>query len=76
MFCPRFGQFKAFFKVRAQLDGINGSITVTATAITKVPGTHRVYNMTVQGEHFYRVVASWCIIMRVFLTPHSALGTT
>jgi hypothetical protein len=35
------------------LDGVNG--TVTVTAITTLPGTHRVYNMTVQGEHLYRV---------------------
>ncbi|MBI2477428.1 MAG: hypothetical protein HYV60_01870, partial [Planctomycetia bacterium] len=35
------------------LDGVHG--TVTVTAITTLPGTHRVYNMTVQGEHLYRV---------------------
>jgi YD repeat-containing protein len=35
------------------LDGIKG--TVTVTAITTLPGTHRVYNLSVQGEHLYRV---------------------
>jgi hypothetical protein len=35
------------------LDGING--TVTVTSIATLPGTHRVYNLSVQGEHLYRV---------------------
>ena len=35
------------------LDGINGKITVAD--VKRLPGTHRVYNMTVQGEHLYRV---------------------
>jgi Pretoxin HINT domain len=36
-----------------QLDGINGQVTVVASR--NIPGTHRVYNFTVQGEHLYRV---------------------
>ena len=35
------------------LDGTNGKVTVVD--IKHLPGTHRVYNMTVQGEHLYRV---------------------
>ncbi|HUG66750.1 MAG TPA: polymorphic toxin-type HINT domain-containing protein, partial [Pirellulaceae bacterium] len=35
------------------LDGINGKVTVVASR--KLPGTRRVYNFTVQGEHLYRV---------------------
>ncbi|MCA9118588.1 MAG: hypothetical protein H6822_03895 [Planctomycetaceae bacterium] len=40
-------------QVGEHLDGVNGRITVAA--ITPLEGTHRVYNMTVQGEHLYRV---------------------
>jgi len=35
------------------LDGTDGPITVAS--VTRLAGTHRVYNMTVQGEHLYRV---------------------
>ena len=35
------------------LDGTNGKVTVVD--IKHLPGTHRVYNMTVHGEHLYRV---------------------
>ena len=36
-----------------RLDGVDGKVTVVD--VTRLPGTHRVYNMTVQGEHLYRV---------------------
>ena len=36
-----------------RLDGLSGVVTVTG--VRSIPGTHRVYNMTVQGQHFYRV---------------------
>jgi len=36
-----------------QLDGYDGVISVAS--VEQIPGTHRVYNMTVQGEHLYRV---------------------
>lgn len=35
------------------LDGVNGKIIVVSSR--EIPGTHRVYNFTVQGEHLYRV---------------------
>ncbi len=35
------------------LDGVDGKITVLASR--QLPGTQRVYNFTVQGEHLYRV---------------------
>lgn len=35
------------------LDGLNGKVTVVASRT--LPGTRRVYNFTVQGEHLYRV---------------------
>jgi hypothetical protein len=35
------------------LDGVDGKIT--AVASRQIPGKQRVYNFTVQGEHFYRV---------------------
>ena len=40
-------------QVGERLSGTNGPITIAA--ITPLEGTHRVYNMTVQGEHLYRV---------------------
>ncbi|MBC8356602.1 MAG: hypothetical protein H8E66_31890, partial [Planctomycetes bacterium] len=40
-------------QVGERLSGTSGPITIAA--ITPLPGTHRVYNMTVQGEHLYRV---------------------
>ncbi|MBC8355771.1 MAG: hypothetical protein H8E66_27660, partial [Planctomycetes bacterium] len=36
-----------------RLDGINGEVTVVSSRT--IPGKHRVYNFTVQGEHLYRV---------------------
>ncbi|RCS42324.1 hypothetical protein DTL42_19280 [Bremerella cremea] len=36
-----------------ELQGPNGPLWVQS--LTKVPGVHRVYNMTVEGEHVYRV---------------------
>ena len=36
-----------------QLRGVNGALTVAALA--PLPGVHRVYNMTVEDEHVYRV---------------------
>jgi hypothetical protein len=36
-----------------QLDGLDGRVTVTGHC--HLPGTQRVYNMTVEGEHVYRV---------------------
>jgi len=47
------------------LDGVNG--TVTVTAITTLPGTHRVYNMTVQGEHLYRVANCGVLVHNNYL---------
>jgi len=38
------------------LNGIDGNVTITS--ITQIPGTHRVYNFSVQGEHLYRVGGS------------------
>ncbi len=35
------------------LEGVDGPLTVGS--LVRVPGTHRVYNMTVEGEHVYRV---------------------
>jgi hypothetical protein len=35
------------------LDGVDG--TVTVDGVSTIPGTHRIYNMTVQDEHLYRV---------------------
>ncbi|MCA9118590.1 MAG: hypothetical protein H6822_03905 [Planctomycetaceae bacterium] len=40
-------------QVGERLNGTSGPITIAA--ITPLSGTHRVYNMTVQGEHLYRV---------------------
>ncbi|MCA9118586.1 MAG: hypothetical protein H6822_03885 [Planctomycetaceae bacterium] len=40
-------------QVGERLNGTSGPITIAA--ITPLEGTHRVYNMTVQGEHLYRV---------------------
>ena len=42
------------------LDGVNGTITVAS--VTPLTGTHRVYNMTVQGEHLYRVAESGVLV--------------
>lgn len=36
-----------------ELEGASGPIVVRRVA--KIPGVHRVYNMTVEGEHVYRV---------------------
>ena len=36
-----------------QLRGVNGALTVAGLA--SLPGVHRVYNMTVEDEHVYRV---------------------
>jgi len=43
-----------------RLDGLDGIVTITS--ITQVPGTHRVYNFTVQGEHLYRVGGSGVLV--------------
>ena len=42
------------------LNGIDGNVTITS--ITQIPGTHRVYNFTVQGEHLYRVGGSGVLV--------------
>lgn len=42
------------------LDGIDGRVTVVASR--EVPGIHRVYNFTVQGEHLYRVAKSGVLV--------------
>jgi RHS repeat-associated protein len=36
-----------------RLHGVSGTVVVRTVA--RVPGVHRVYNMTVEGEHIYRV---------------------
>ncbi|GIW98369.1 MAG: hypothetical protein KatS3mg111_1702 [Pirellulaceae bacterium] len=43
-----------------QLDGVGGLVTVVARRT--LPGTHRVYNLTVQGEHLYRVATSGVLV--------------
>ncbi len=43
-----------------KLEGINGLVTVTS--VNSLAGTHRVYNLSVQGEHFYRVAESGVLV--------------
>ncbi|GIX00059.1 MAG: hypothetical protein KatS3mg111_3391 [Pirellulaceae bacterium] len=43
-----------------QLDGVAGLVTVERKRT--LPGTHRVYNLTVQGEHLYRVATSGVLV--------------
>ncbi|MBC8356606.1 MAG: hypothetical protein H8E66_31910 [Planctomycetes bacterium] len=47
-------------QVGERLSGTSGPITVAT--ITPLSGTHRVYNMTVQGEHLYRVGGSGVLV--------------
>ncbi|MBI2477426.1 MAG: hypothetical protein HYV60_01860, partial [Planctomycetia bacterium] len=54
------------------LDGVNG--TVTVTAITTLPGTHRVYNMTVQGEHLYRVAKCGVLVHNNYAAKSAKRG--
>ncbi len=50
-----------------KLEGITGLVTVTS--VNPLPGTHRVYNLTVQGEHFYRVAESGVLVHNFGCTP-------
>ncbi|MDZ7620369.1 MAG: polymorphic toxin-type HINT domain-containing protein, partial [Patescibacteria group bacterium] len=43
-----------------QVGGLSGSLTVIATS--RVPGTHRVYNMTVEGDHVYHVTTLGALV--------------
>ncbi len=45
------------------LDGVAGRLTVQSLA--PVPGTHRVYNMTVEGDHVYRVATRGVLVHNV-----------
>ncbi len=49
------------------LDGANGLISVTA--VNPIPGVHRVYNMTVQGEHLYRVASCGVLVHNTRCKP-------
>ena len=41
--------------IRGRMDSLK------VIGIEKVPGVHRVFNMTVEGEHLYQVSALWCV---------------
>ncbi len=43
-----------------QLDGLDGTSTVVG--VSRLGGVHRVYNMTVQGEHVYRVSSRGALV--------------
>jgi len=43
-----------------QLRGVAGPLTVASVA--RVPGVHRVYNMTVENEHVYRVGSTGALV--------------
>ncbi|QDU56190.1 hypothetical protein Pan181_23950 [Aeoliella mucimassa] len=42
------------------LEGIDGLLTVES--LNRAPGTHRVYNLTVEGEHVYRVASLGALV--------------
>ncbi len=50
-----------------RLDGIDGPVIVAA--VTPIEGTRRVYNMTVQGEHLYRVAACGVLVHNTYKKP-------
>jgi len=56
------GQWLAASELQAgeRLDGVSGPVAVVSTR--RIPGTHRVYNFTVQGEHLYRVTQAGVLV--------------
>jgi hypothetical protein len=56
------GQWLAASELQAgeRLDGVSGPVAVVSTR--RIPGTHRVYNFTVQGEHLYRVAQAGVLV--------------
>jgi hypothetical protein len=56
------GQWLAASELQAgeRLDGVSGPVAVVSTR--RLPGTHRVYNFTVQGEHLYRVAQAGVLV--------------
>ena len=54
-----------------QLKGVSGALTVAALA--SLPGVHRVYNMTVEDEHVYRVGGLGTLVHNAGCTPRSTL---
>jgi hypothetical protein len=50
----------ADLEIGEQLDGLNGLHTVVA--LRPISGTHRVYNMTVEAEHVYRVAENGLLV--------------
>ncbi len=55
-----------------QLDGTSGLVTLTD--VKTIPGTHRVYNMTVQGEHLYRVASCGVLVHNMECAPNRVTG--
>ena len=49
------------------LRGLDGPLTVVG--LERVPGTHRVYNMTVEGEHVYRVSKLGALVHNSYSGP-------
>jgi len=54
-----------------QLQGVKGPITVVSTI--RVPGIHRVYNFTVEGEHAYNVSGLGVLVHNADCLPDDAL---
>jgi hypothetical protein len=56
------GQWLAASELQAgeRLDGVSGPVAVVSAR--RIPGTHRVYNFTVQGEHLYRVAQAGVLV--------------
>ncbi|MGE5194396.1 MAG: RHS repeat-associated core domain-containing protein, partial [Deltaproteobacteria bacterium] len=55
------------------LRGIDGPVTVAG--LTRYPGVHRVYNMTVEGEHVYRVSDLGVLVHNTCPNPNGRNGS-
>src|SRR5487761_1215010 len=61
-------------RIGETLRGLDGPLTVAR--LSRRPGTDRVYNMAVEGEHVYHVSAAGALVHNAYGQPSGPLGNT